>query len=348
MKPYIKIESPLDLHVHFRKENILKLVLNHTAKQFSRAIVMPNTTPEIMSYKEAIDYYTEIKKNVFYKHFKPMMTLYFNENMSEEDIIKIKNSKKVYAIKLYLKGVTTNSNKGISNIKNIYSICKYLEKHQVPLLIHGEVTDTSVDIFDRENVFIDKFLEPLIKNFPKMKIVMEHLSTKYAVDFIKSQKKNVCSTITPHHMIIDRNDLLAGGIRPNYYCLPIVKKNKDKEALIEAATSGNKHFFAGTDSAPHSLENKINKCGCAGIFSAYNAIELYTQIFDNENKLKNLQKFISNNGSKFYGIKKTKHKIKLEKHEEDQQNIIPDYIKQNNISINIFKTKMPIYWKMEE
>ena len=332
----------------FEKGKMLELVSPYTAKQFGRALVMPNTTPEIFMIDDAENYYHEIKRatDPISPNFQPLMSLYFSKKITATVAVEIKESPYVYAVKLYLKGVTTNSEKGINDLKTIYKICESLQKNDIPLLIHGEIPDERIDIFDREKAFVDTILEPLQRNFPALRIVMEHITTAYSAQYVWDASSTLGATITPHHLLIDRNTLLSGGIKPHYYCLPILKRKEDKNELIRVATSGNKKFFAGTDSAPHRVSNKENACGCAGIFSAYNAVELYAHVFENRKSLNTLEAFLSENGANFYGIPKNKTTITLEKTEK--QNETPEKISLKKEEVTLFKIKEPLSWKIQE
>ena len=243
------------------------------------------------------------------------MTLFFSGSLNNDEIKKVSDSKVVHGIKLYPSGVTTNSDNGIDTIEKCFNIFELMQEHEVPLLIHGESNDKAVDIFDREKVFIDKHLSEINSEFPDLRIVFEHISTKDAVDFVVGTNNKICATITPQHLLLDRNDLLSDGIKPHHYCLPILKRSEDRLAIIEAAVSGSQKFFLGTDSAPHFRHQKESSCGCAGIYSAAYAMELYTSIFESENALDKLENFSSKFGADFYKLPYSKSKIKLIKKE---------------------------------
>lgn len=309
----LKIIKPDDFHAHFRQGDMLKTVLPFAKKQFTRAIVMPNTVPPITNVQQALAYKAEIQSLT--NNFTPLMTLYFSNELTEEMILEAKQAG-IVGVKLYPKGATTNSEAGVSSIQEQFPVLQLLEKYDLPLLIHGEVVDKEVDIFYREKVFVDTILKEIIETFPKLRVVMEHVTSAYAADFIANAPENVCATITPHHLFITRNDILVGGIKPHLYCLPIAKKEEDKIALRKHATSGSKKFFAGTDSAPHSKHKKECACGCAGIFSHHAAVELYTQVFEEEGKLENLEAFLSKNGADFYKLPYNAETITLIKHEQ--------------------------------
>jgi dihydroorotase len=309
------IIKPDDMHLHLREGDILKYVCKDTAKQFARAIVMPNLQAPIISVDQAEKYYLDIKKNVGIYNFEPLMTLFFTDLLNSDEIKKVSDSEIVHGIKLYPSGVTTNSDNGIDSIEKCFNILELMQKHEVPLLIHGETNDKSVDIFDREKVFIDRHLSQIHSKFPDLRIVFEHISTKEAVDFVIGTNDKVGATITPQHILLDRNDLLSGGIKPHHYCLPILKRTEDRLAIIKAAVSGSQKFFLGTDSAPHFKHQKESSCGCAGIYSAAYAMELYASIFESENALDKLENFSSKYGADFYKLPYSKSKIKLIKKE---------------------------------
>ena len=309
------IVKPDDMHLHLREGDILKHACKDTEKQFARAIVMPNLQDPIKSVDQAEKYYLDIKKNIGISNFEPLMTLFFTDLLDSDEIRKVSDSSIVHGIKLYPSGVTTNSSNGIGSIEKCFDIFELMQKYEVPLLIHAESNDKSIDIFDREKVFIDRHLIEIHNEFPGLRIVFEHISTKEAVDFVMDSNNKVGATITPQHMLLDINDLLSGGIKPHHYCLPILKRTEDRLAIIEAAVSGSQKFFLGTDSAPHFRHQKESSCGCAGIYSAAYAIELYASIFESENALDKLENFSSKFGADFYKLPYNKLKIKLIKKE---------------------------------
>ena len=309
------ITKPDDMHLHLREGEILKHACRDTERQFARAIVMPNLKIPIKSAIQAEKYYQDIKKYTTHSNFEPLMTLFFNEALDEEEIKKVSDSDVIHGIKLYPSGVTTNSNDGVDIIDKCFNLFELMQKHGVPLLIHAETNDKNIDIFDREKVFIDRHLTQIHSEFPDLRIVFEHISSKEAVDFVISANSKVGATITPQHMLLDRNDLLSNGIKPHHYCLPIVKRAEDRLAIIEAAVSGSPKFFLGTDSAPHFRHQKESSCGCAGIYSAAYAMELYTSIFESENALSKLENFSSKFGADFYKLPYSNLKIKLVKKE---------------------------------
>ena len=311
----IKLTKPDDWHLHLRQGEAMSSVVDMTARQMGRAIVMPNLSPPVKTVKQALDYRREIVSALPKSSgFNPLMTLYLTDNTSKQDIINVSNEKHVYAVKLYPAGATTNSESGVTNLSNVYPALEQMQKEGIPLLVHGEVTHNDIDIFDRERVFIETILEPLAAMFPGLKIILEHITTKDSVDFVTGSRSTIAATITAHHLMANRNHMLVGGIKPHYYCLPVLKrKTPHQDALIAAATSGNPKFFLGTDSAPHYQKEKESACGCAGVFSAHAAIELYADAFEKANKLDMLEGFASNYGADFYGLKRNTEIITLEK-----------------------------------
>lgn len=327
----IRILKPDDMHLHVRDGAIMANVIQDTARQFARAIIMPNLSDPIINAFKAEQYYRAIKATS--TDLEPLMTLYFTDQLSMIELDKVKHSPHIHGVKLYPAGVTTNSESGIDSINDCFPIFEMMEKKGIPLLLHGEVNDPSVDIFDREKVFIDKYLTNICKQFPSLRIVFEHISTKEAVDFVSNSNQLVSATITPQHILLNRNDLLVGGIKPHNYCLPIVKRSSHQKAVLNAAISGNPKFFLGTDSAPHFRSQKESACGCAGIYSARTALEFYAQIFDENNALDKLENFASKFGADFYGLPQNKGFITLTKKEYkvpssiliENQELIPFY-----------------------
>jgi len=338
------ITKPDDMHLHLREGEILKHACRDTERQFARAIVMPNLKTPIKSVNQAEKYYQDIKKCTTYSNFEPLMTLFFNDALDEEEIKKVSNSDVIHGIKLYPSGVTTNSNDGVDIIDKCFNLFELMQKYGVPLLIHAETNDKNIDIFDRERVFIDRHLTQIHSEFPDLRIVFEHISSKEAVDFVMSANSKVGATITPQHMLLDRNDLLSNGIKPHHYCLPIVKRAEDRLAIIEAAVSGSQKFFLGTDSAPHFRHQKESSCGCAGIYSAAYAMELYVLIFETENALGKLENFSSKFGADFYKLPYNKSKIKLIKKELE----IPTKIDVGNEEIIPLFAGETLSWQLSE
>ncbi|MDC0630354.1 dihydroorotase [bacterium] len=311
----LTITKPDDWHLHLRQGQEMSSVVGMTARQMGRAIIMPNLSPPIRTSEQALKYREKIMRALPNNtNFNPLMTLYLTDSTTQEDIINASKADHVYAVKLYPSGATTNSDSGVTKLSNTYPALEQMQKEGVPLLIHGEVTENDIDIFDREKVFLDAVLEPLVKNFPELKIVLEHITTKEAVDFVSQKNTSIAATITPHHLLSNRNHMFVGGIRPHYYCLPVLKRRvPHQEALLTAATSGDSKFFLGTDSAPHDKNQKESACGCAGVFSAHAAIELYAEAFDSINKIDMLEGFASHFGPDFYDLPRNIEKITLEK-----------------------------------
>jgi dihydroorotase len=339
----LTITRPDDLHLHVRTGVILKAVLPHTARQFARAIIMPNLKPPVTTVDQALLYRDEILATVpIGIDFTPLMTLYLTATTTEAEIKKAAESEHIHAFKLYPAGATTHSDLGVSDIKAAYPLFEVMEKHGIPLLIHGEVTDADCDIFDREKVFINRYLLDIVKQFSDLRVVLEHVTTADAVQFVESASKNVAATITPQHLLYNRNALFVGGIRPHYYCLPVLKREPHRTALVNAATSGNPKFFLGTDSAPHTTETKENACGCAGCFSAPIALELYAEAFESVNAIDKLEGFASFHGADFYRLPRNTGTITLEKTSWE----IPAAYIENNVSITPLKATERVHWKV--
>lgn len=307
----LTITRPDDWHVHLRDGDVLADTVRDISRYNGRALIMPNTVPPITDTELALAYRERIQAHNHSEQFEPLMALYLTDNTTPDEIRKAKASGMVVAAKLYPAGATTNSDSGVTDAKNIYPVFEAMQEVGMLLLIHGEVTHNHVDIFDREKVFLDTVLAPIVNDFPELKIVLEHITTKDAADFVHNANENVAATITAHHLLYNRNHMLVGGIRPHFYCLPILKRNTHQQALVEAATSGSTKFFIGTDSAPHAKDKKENACGCAGSYTAHAAVELYAEVFAQEGKLDNLEAFVSLNGPAFYGLKANTDKITL-------------------------------------
>ncbi|MEO8137574.1 MAG: dihydroorotase [Betaproteobacteria bacterium] len=312
----LNLIQPDDWHVHLRDGAALASVVRATARQFRRAIVMPNLKPPVATVAAAIDYRGRILAvKPAGSDFQPLMTLYLTDRTTPAEIRAARTSGVVHAVKYYPAGATTNSDSGVTAIENTYAALAAMEEAGLPLLIHGEATDNAVDIFDRERVFVETILRQIIRDFPGLKIVLEHITTREAAEFVRNAPANVGATITPQHLLYNRNSMLVGGIRPHYYCLPILKRESHRAALIEAATSGNPKFFLGTDSAPHATHTKENSCGCAGCYSAPAALELYAEAFDAAGALDRLEAFASFNGPDFYGLPRNTSVIALSREE---------------------------------
>ena len=339
----ITISRPDDWHVHLRDGDVLASTVKDISRYFGRAIVMPNLVPPVTNAQTARAYHDRIMACAPSTHFKPLMVLYLTDNTTIKDIEEAKASGIVYAAKLYPAGATTNSSSGVTSIDNLKDVFKAMQKAGMPLLIHGEVTHEGVDIFDREQVFIDTILGPLVQNNPDLRIVLEHITTKNAVDFVKQAGDNVAATITVHHLLFNRNHMLVGGIRPHYFCLPVLKRNIHQQALVEAATSGNPKFFLGTDSAPHAKGAKESSCGCAGSYTAHAAIELYAEVFDKENALEHLEAFASLNGPRFYQLPVNPDKITLVRKSWD----VPATLEFGNDVVVPIRGEDRIEWQVE-
>ncbi|HHT0594730.1 TPA: dihydroorotase [Legionella anisa] len=318
----LTINRPDDWHVHLRDNEMLQHTVADSAQHFSRALVMPNLKPALTTLASINEYRNRIlnalpKGNTF----EPYMTFYLNDSVSAEELHQAANTSYILGAKLYPAGATTNSEAGAKSLKDLYPLFEVLQNNDLVLQIHGEVTHS--DIFERESLFIDEYLKPIVTNFPKLRIVLEHISTQSAVEYVAEAPATVAATITPHHLLYNRNKLLVGGLRPHYYCLPILKHEQDQKALQHAACSGNPKFFAGTDSAPHIVSTKESACGCAGIYSAPFALALYTQVFDELNQLKQLNHFLSYFGAEFYQLPINQERIELIKSPQTIPNFLP-------------------------
>ncbi len=340
----LQIIRPDDWHLHVRSGAMLKSVIGMTAAQMGRAIIMPNLTPPVSNATQAQHYYQEIMNALpADTDFTPLMVLYLTDHTTPQQIQTAVDGGLVVAAKLYPAGATTNSDSGVTDVTNIYPALEKMQQLGMPLLIHGEVTDIDVDIFDREAVFIERILIKVTQDFPELKIVFEHITTKDAVDFVLSASRTVAATITPHHLLANRNDMLVGGIKPHYFCLPILKReNPHQKALLAAATSGNAKFFLGTDSAPHAKTDKESSCGCAGILSAHCAIELYASVFESQNALDKLEGFASIFGADFYGLPRNIKTITLKK----QDWIVPDSYPFADTVVVPFMAGKRLSWKL--
>lgn len=342
----LTITRPDDWHLHLRDGAFLDRTVADISRYMSRAIIMPNLVPPVTNVRHAQAYRGRILdtlKNVNDgSSFNPLMTIYLTDNTTSEDIIAAKDSGIVYGAKLYPAGATTNSDSGVTNIKGLYPILETMQKVGLPLLLHGEVTDSEIDIFDREKIYIERTLAPIVAGFPALKIVLEHITTKDAAEFVRDGADNIGATITAHHLLYNRNDMLVGGIRPHFYCLPILKRNIHQQALLEAATSGSKKFFLGTDSAPHVKENKETSCGCAGSYTSFAAIELYAEAFEHMNALDKLEGFASHNGPDFYGLPRNSDTITLQKQSWD----VPQTLDFGDSSVVPVKAGEQIFWKV--
>jgi len=309
---HLTITQPDDWHLHLRDGQHLEAVLGDTARRFGRAIVMPNLKPPVTTTELALAYRARILAALpTGSAFQPLMTLYLTDHTSVEEVERAKASGAIRAVKYYPVGASTNSDSGVTDIRRCFATLEAMSSVGLPLLVHGEVTDPEVDVFDREKVFVETVLVSLIQRFPRLKVVMEHITTADAVKFVQSASDNVAATITAHHLLLNRNSIFQGGIRPHHYCLPVLKREEHRLALIRAATSGNPKFFLGTDSAPHARHTKEAACGCAGVYTAHAAIELYAEAFDAAGALDRLERFASFNGADFYGLPRNRLQITL-------------------------------------
>jgi dihydroorotase len=336
------IRQPDDWHVHLRDGEMLAAVVNYTARQFSRAIIMPNLNPPVTTVAAADAYRTRILAALEVSTtFKPLMTCYLTDDSDPVEIESGFTSGVFIACKLYPANATTNSSHGVTNVQKIYPVLEMMQRIGMPLLLHGEVTETQVDIFDREAVFIERILVKLIADFPELKIVFEHITTADAVAFVEAGGANLAATITPHHLEINRNAMFVGGIRPHFYCLPVAKRERHRLALRRAATSGSAKFFLGTDSAPHSVSKKESACGCAGIFNAPFAMESYAKTFEEEGALDKLEAFASENGAHFYGLPFNTTQVILER----TPNPVPDLLLLAATQVVPFHAGQSLAWR---
>jgi dihydroorotase len=308
----ITLTRPDDWHLHLRDGTLMQSVLPDSARQFARAIVMPNLRPPVTTTKQALAYRARILAALpSGAQFEPLMTLYLTDNTGAEEIKKARDSGYIHAVKLYPAGATTNSDAGVTDLRKPRAALEEMQRCGMPLLVHGEVTDPAVDVFDREAVFIERVLQPLLKDLPGLRVVFEHITTRDAAQFVASAPDNIAATLTAHHLLYNRNAMFKGGIRPHYFCLPVLKRELHREALVQAATGGSKKFFLGTDSAPHAQHTKENECGCAGCYTAHAAIEMYAEVFEQAGALDRLETFASFHGADFYGLPRNTQQITL-------------------------------------
>jgi dihydroorotase len=312
MTQTLTLRRPDDWHLHLRDGAALAAVVGHTAARFGRAIVMPNLKPPVTTTELAAAYRERILAALpGGARFAPLMTLYLTDNTSAAEIARARASGIVHAVKYYPAGATTHSDSGVTAIGKVHAALAALEEHDLPLLVHGEVTDPAVDVFDREAAFIDRVLTDVVRRFPRLRLVFEHVTTREGVAFVRGSGPRVAATITPQHLLLNRNALFDGGVRQHHYCLPVLKREAHREALVEAATSGEPRFFLGTDSAPHARHTKENACGCAGVYSAHAGIELYAEAFDRAGRLDRLQGFASDHGADFYRLPRNDDTVTL-------------------------------------
>ncbi|MDA5093894.1 dihydroorotase [Aliiroseovarius sp. KMU-50] len=345
MTQTLTIRRPDDWHLHLRDGEVLKAVLPETARHFGRGIIMPNLVPPVVTHEDAQAYHGRIMEALPEgMSFDPLMVLYLTEDTEPEDVARAHASGLVKAVKLYPAGATTNSASGVQDFTKVAAIFEKMAEIGLPLCVHGEVTDNEVDIFDREAVFIDRVLDPIRRAHPELRVVMEHITTKNGVDYARSGGDNLGATITTHHLIINRNHILVGGIKPHYYCLPVAKREEHRLALREAATSGDATFFVGTDSAPHTDPNKESACGCAGCFTATNTMSCLAEVFEEENALDKLEGFASLNGPAFYGLPANEATITLTKGDPVSY---PAKIDTTDGPITVFDPGFPLHWSVE-
>lgn len=343
MTQELTLRRPDDWHLHLRDGAMLNAVLPETARHFGRAIIMPNLVPPVVTSADATAYRSRIMAALpaDMGQFEPLMTLYMTENTDPADVITAAKSGLIHAVKLYPAGATTNSSAGVRDFDKVRPLLEAMADIGLPMCVHGEVTDADIDIFDREAVFIDRVLDPIRRTTPGLRVVMEHVTTKNAVDYVKSNHADLGATITTHHLIINRNHILAGGIKPHYYCLPVAKREEHRLALVEAATSGDARFFLGTDSAPHTDPNKLQACGCAGCFTATNTISCCAEVFEAAGKLNTLEAFMSLNGPAFYGLPANTDTITLTKGAPVSY---PTTIETGDGPVTVFDPGFPLHW----
>ncbi|WP_065328835.1 dihydroorotase [Tritonibacter mobilis] len=343
MTQSLTITRPDDWHLHLRDGDMLRAVLPETARHFGRAIIMPNLVPPVVTGEQASAYRDRILSALpGDMTFEPLMTLYLTEDTDPEDVAAAHASGLVKAVKLYPAGATTNSASGVRDFDKVRPVLEKMAEIGLPLCTHGEVTDPDIDIFDREAVFIDRVLDPIRQATPGLRVVMEHITTRNAADYVRSQDKDLGATITTHHLIINRNHILVGGIKPHYYCLPVAKREEHRIALRAAATSGDARFFLGTDSAPHTDANKLQACGCAGCFTATNTMALLAHVFEEDGALDQLEGFASKNGPAFYGLPENPGQITLVK--QDAPVAFPEQIDTPDGPVTVFDPGFPVHW----
>ncbi len=341
----LTITRPDDWHLHLRDHDMLEAVLPHTASRFARAIVMPNLAPPVTTTEQALAYRRRILDALpDGAVFEPLMTLYLTDTTTPDEIHAARDSGEIHAVKLYPAGATTHSDSGVTDIERTYPALEAMAACAMPLLVHGEVTAEDVDVFDRERVFIERVLAPLCDRYPELRVVFEHVTTADAVEFVAGGRDGIAATITPQHMLLNRNALFAGGLRPHHYCLPVLKAERHRQVIFDAAVSGNPRFFLGTDSAPHSRRSKETDCGCAGIYSAHAGIELYAEAFDTAGRLDRLEDFASHFGADFYGLPRNETTIELVREDWSPPSAYPagdDYLVP-------FRAGQTIRWKLEQ
>ena len=341
----LKITRPDDWHLHLRDGAELGAVVSHTAERFGRAVVMPNLKPPVQTVSDALQYRERVMAAVpAGLKFTPLMTLYLTDTTSPEEILRASQSEHVIGAKLYPAGATTNSAQGVTSLLRIGRVLEEMERSDLPLLVHGEVTDPDVDVFDREAVFLERELAPIAERHPRLRIVLEHVTTREGISFVRDGREGLAGTLTVQHLMLNRNALFAGGIRPHEYCLPILKREIHRKALLDAAVSGNPRFFGGTDSAPHSRSTKETSCGCAGIYTAHAAVELYAEIFESADALERLEGFLSFHGADFYRLPRNTETMRLVKHART----IPESYPFGNDVLIPFRAGTSVAWSINE
>ena len=339
----ITLIKPDDFHLHLRDGAELASVVSDSARRFARAIIMPNLDPPVVSVEQALDYRRRILASLPQDPgFNPLMTLYLTDDTGRDEVDRVAESEQVHGFKYYPAGATTNSASGVTAIGKVMPLLEYMAQRDVPLLVHGEVTDADVDVFDREKVFIEQVLSPLAEEIGSLRIVFEHVTTADAVQFVTGASAKVAATITPHHLMLNRNAMLSGGINPHHYCLPVLKRERHRQALVSAATGGDPKFFLGTDSAPHPARSKEKPPCCAGIYNAYAAIELYASVFDSMDSMHTLENFASRNGARFYGLPLNTQTITMRREEWR----IPDTINYADNTLVPFRAGEYCRWKV--
>ncbi len=339
----LTLTQPDDWHLHLRDGAAMRDVVRDSARQFARAIIMPNLRPPVTRVTEAAAYRQRILAALPEgSRFDPLMTLYLTDTTATDEVLRAAESPVVHGFKLYPAGATTHSEAGVSQLEPLYPLFATMERHDVPLLIHGEVTDSDIDIFDREQVFIDRHLAPLVNRFPALRVVLEHITTREGAHFVRDSRPGIGATITAHHLLYNRNALLAGGIRPHFYCLPVLKREPHRQALLAAAINGNPKFFLGTDSAPHPRQQKESPCGCAGCYTAHAALELYATAFESVNALDRLEAFASFHGADFYRLPRNTRQITLEKSSWQ----LPQQLTLGGDTLTPFLSGAPIEWRV--
>jgi dihydroorotase len=339
----LTISKPDDWHLHLRDGEVLRAVVSDSARRFARAIVMPNLKPPVVTTQLALAYRDRILASLPRDaRFEALMTLYLTDNTSPAEVRRARDSGAVFAVKYYPAGATTNAEQGVTDVRRVLSTLEAMAEIGMPLLVHGEVTEPGIDVFDRERIFIEHSLAPLLERVPDLKVVMEHITTADAVNFVLAAPANIAATITAHHLLLNRNALFQGGIRPHHYCLPVLKREEHRLALVKAATSGNPKFFLGTDSAPHARHTKETSCGCAGIYTAHAGIELYAEVFEAAGALDRLEAFACFHGADFYGLSRNREQLML----LQQEWSVPEELPLGRHSLVPFRAGASVRWAL--